>query len=133
MNLILRHPRRSSVMSYKCLDIRGSLHEPEDLTQRGLGLTSAVSGEVQQQDVGAEVAQVLEGFQMLLQFPVGQFGLQDGRQVSKHVGVQRRRPADSQQSYHKYPEPEQVKANCTQRVSWDPDLCRGGFRSHGGP
>lgn len=43
------------------------------------GLTSAVSGEVEQQDVGAEVVQVVEGLQVLLQFPVGQFGLQDGR------------------------------------------------------
>lgn len=57
-------------------------------------LTSAVSGEVEQQDVGAEVGQVVEGFQMLLQFPVGQFGLQDWCQLTEHVGVQRRRPAE---------------------------------------
>lgn len=59
------------------------------------GLTSAVSGEVEQQDVGAEAAQVVEGLQVLLQFPVGQFGLQDGRQVTEHVGVQRRRPEEA--------------------------------------
>lgn len=35
--------------------------------------TSSVSGEVQQQDVGAEVAQVVEGFQMLLKSHVWQF------------------------------------------------------------
>lgn len=61
----------------------------------GRGLTSAVSGEVQQQDVGAEAAQVVQRLQVLLQFPVGQFALQDGRQVTEHVGVQRRRPAES--------------------------------------
>lgn len=58
-----------------------------------LHVTSAVSGEVQQQDVGAEVAQVVEGFQMLLKSPVWQLGLEDGSQVTKHVCVQRRRPA----------------------------------------
>lgn len=53
------------------------------------GLTSAVSGEVQQQDVGAEAAQVVQRLQMLLQFPVGQFALEDRRQVTEHIGVQR--------------------------------------------
>ncbi len=61
----------------------------------GAALTSAVSGEVEQQDVAAEARQVVQRFQVLLQFPVGQFGLEDGSQVTEHVGVQRRRPADS--------------------------------------
>lgn len=52
-------------------------------------LTSAISGEVQQQDVGAEVGQVFKRLQVLLQFPVRQFGLEDGRQMTEHVGVQR--------------------------------------------
>lgn len=56
-------------------------------------LTSAISGEVQQQDVGAEVGQVFKRLQVLLQFPVRQFGLEDGRQMTEHVGVQRRWPA----------------------------------------
>lgn len=62
----------------------------------GRGLTSAVSGEVEQKDVGAEAAQVVQRLQVLLQLPVGQFALEDGRQVSEHVGVQRRRPAGQQ-------------------------------------
>lgn len=62
-------------------------------------LTSAVSGEVQQQDVGAKVGQVVEGLQMLLQLPVGQFGLQDRCQVTEHVGVQRRGPATGSTLY----------------------------------
>ena len=58
-------------------------------------LTSIVSWEVEQQDVSAEVGQVVQGFKMLLQFPIRQFGLQDGRQVTEHVGVQRRRPVEA--------------------------------------
>ena len=34
---------------------------------------------------------------MVLQLPVGQFALQDGRQVAKDVGVQRGRPAETGQ------------------------------------
>lgn len=56
-------------------------------------LTSAISGKVEQQDVGAEVGQVVEGFQMLLKFPIWQFGFQDGCQVTKYISIQRRRPA----------------------------------------
>lgn len=59
-------------------------------------LTSAVSGEVEQQDVGAEVAQVVQGLQVLLQLSVGKSALQDGSQVAEDVGVQRRRPAGQQ-------------------------------------
>lgn len=75
-----------------------SVHSDSGLIQRlhsASALTSAVSGEVQQQDVGAEVVQVVQRLQVLLQFPAGQFGLEDGRQVTEHVGVQRRRPAES--------------------------------------
>lgn len=57
-------------------------------------LTSVgVSGKIQQQDVAAEVAEVVEVSQVLLQLPIGQLGLQDGCQVTKDVGVQRRWPA----------------------------------------
>lgn len=56
-------------------------------------LTSTVSGEVQQQDVGAEAAQVVQRLQVLLQFPVGEFTPEDRRQVTEDVGVQRRGPA----------------------------------------
>lgn len=57
------------------------------------GVTSPVSGEVQEQDVAAEVAQVVQRLQVLLQFHVGKFTPEDWRQVTKHVGVQRGRPA----------------------------------------
>lgn len=59
------------------------------VTSRGGDLTAAVLGEVEQQDVAAEAAQVVQGLEVLLQFAVGQLGLQDGGQVAEDVGVQR--------------------------------------------
>lgn len=58
--------------------------------------TSAVSWEVQQQDVGAEAAQVVQRLQVLLEFPIGQFTPEDGCQVTKHIGIQRRRSEQQQ-------------------------------------
>lgn len=60
-------------------------------------LTSAISGEVEQQDVAAEVGQVVQGSQMLLQLPVGQLTPQDRRQMTEDVGVQRGGPAEEKE------------------------------------
>lgn len=48
----------------------------------GMALTS-VPGEVEAEDGGAVVAQVLQGLQVLLQFPVGQLCLQEWRQAAE--------------------------------------------------
>lgn len=60
----------------------------------GEGQLTWVSGEVEQQHVAAEAAQVVQRLQVLLQLPAGEFTPEDGRQVPEDVGVQRRRPAD---------------------------------------
>lgn len=52
----------------------------------GTHLTS-VPGEVEAKDGGAVVAQVLQGLQVLLQFPVGQLCLQEWRQAAEDKGV----------------------------------------------
>lgn len=52
-----------------------------------MALTS-VPGEVEAEDGGAVVAQVLQGLQVLLQFPVGQLGLQERRQAAEDQGVE---------------------------------------------
>lgn len=57
------------------------------------GVTSPVPGEVEQQDVAAEAAQVVQRLEVLLQLHVGKFTPEDWRQVTKHVGIQRGRPA----------------------------------------
>ena len=60
--------------------------------RRTAALTFPVSGEVEQQDVGAEERQVVQGLELLLQLGVGQLGLQQGGQVSEHHRVQGGRP-----------------------------------------
>lgn len=57
------------------------------------GVTSPVPGEVEEQDVAAEAAQVVQRLQVLLQLGVGEFTPEDRGQVAKHVGVQGGRPA----------------------------------------
>lgn len=53
---------------------------------------TSVPGEVEAEDGGAVVAQVLQGLQVLLQFPVGQLRLQERRQAAEDEGVEGRRP-----------------------------------------
>lgn len=59
----------------------------------GAHLTS-VPGEVEAEDGGAVVAQVLQGLQVLLQFPVGQLRFQERRQAAEDKGIKGSRPGE---------------------------------------
>lgn len=52
-------------------------------------LTIELTGEVQSEDVGTEASQVVQRLQMMLETTARQLDLQQRRQVSKHICIQR--------------------------------------------
>lgn len=52
-------------------------------------LTIELTGEVESEDVGAELCQVVQRLQMLLELTAGQLDLQHKRQVAKYMCIQR--------------------------------------------